>query len=154
MKRIVFAVGLVVVLVFGVAALAQTQAQPKSGSVEQELIKLENGWNDALVKHDWAFLEQILADDFLHTSSDGVVSAKAQEIAYFKSGEMLVTSAVSDDFKVHVYGDAAVVTFRDTDKSQSKGKDTSGQNRITDTWVKLAGRWRCVAEHESRITQK
>jgi len=153
MRRIVVYV-CTTVLVLAVALVAQTPGQPKSGSVEQELIKLENGWNDALVKHDWAFLDQILADDFLHTSSDGVVSTKAQEMAYFKSGEILVTSAVADDFKVRVYGDAAVVTFRDTDKSQSKGKDTSGQYRITDTWVRLAGRWRCEAEHESRIAQK
>ncbi len=153
MKRIVLAVGLVF-LVFVAAILARTQAQPKSESVEQELIKLENGWNDALVKHDWAFLEQILADNSLHTDSDGAVSTKAQVIAYFKSGEILITSAVADDFKVRVYGDAAVVSFRCTDKSQSKGKDTSSQGRITDTWVKLAGRWRCVAGHESRITQK
>jgi ketosteroid isomerase-like protein len=61
---------------------------------------------------------------------------------------------VADDFKVRVYGDAAVVTFRITYKSQSKGKDTSGQERITDTRVKLAGRWQCVASHESRIAQK
>jgi ketosteroid isomerase-like protein len=153
MKRIVFAVGLVV-LVFGVAILAQTQTQPKSGSVEQELMKLENGWNDALVKHDWAFLERIWADDVGITDSDGIFSTKAQELAKLKSGEEVLTSAVADDFKVRVYGDVAVVTFRITYKSRSKGKDTSGQERITDTWVKLAGRWQCVASHESRIAQK
>jgi uncharacterized membrane protein YczE len=59
MKRIVFAVGLVV-LVFGVAILAQTQ----TGSVEQELIKLENEWAKSVVKLDLAFMERILADDY------------------------------------------------------------------------------------------
>jgi hypothetical protein len=153
MKRIAIAVS-VVVLVSAVAVWTQTPAQSKSGSVEQELITLENGWNDSLVKHDWAFLDQIIADDYTGTDSDGIVSAKAQEMATLKSGETVVTSAVADDFKVRVYGDAAVVTFRFTDKSQSKGKDTSGQFRITDTWVKSAGRWQCVAGHTSRIAQK
>jgi len=41
MKRIAFAV-CVVVLVLAVAAWAQTPAQPKSESVQQELINLEN----------------------------------------------------------------------------------------------------------------
>ena len=59
MKRIVFAVGLVV-LVFGVAILAQTQ----TGSVEKELLKLEQEWSAALVKSDLAFLDKIEADDF------------------------------------------------------------------------------------------
>jgi hypothetical protein len=149
MKRIAIAVS-VAVLVFGAAVLAQTQ----TGGVEQELMKLENGWNDALVKHDWAFLERIWADDVGITDSDGILSTKAQELAKLKSGEEVLTSMVADDFKVRVYGDAAVVTFRITYKSQSKGKDTSGQERITDTWFKLAGRWQCVASHESRIAQK
>jgi hypothetical protein len=151
MKRIVFAVGLVV-LVFGVAILAQTQTT--SGSVEQELIKLENGWNDALVKHDWTFIDGILADDYITTDSDGIVAAKAQEMAILKSGEEAVTSAVADDFRVRVYGDAAVVTYRWTYKNQVKGKESTGQERYTDTWVKLAGRWQCVAGHASRIAQK
>ena len=80
MKRIVFAVGLVV-LVFGVAALAQTQAQPKSGSVEQELVKLENGWGEAIVKRDAASIDilrdRIIADEFI-MMFDGSVFTKAQ----------------------------------------------------------------------------
>ncbi len=128
MKRIAFAVGLVV-LVFGVAILAQTQ----TASVEQELIK---------------------ADDFINTDSDGVVKTKAQTMSSLKSGEEVVTSAVNDDFRVRVYGDAAVVTFHFASKSQTKGKDTSVQERITDTFIKLAGRWQVVAEHVSKIAQK
>ena len=49
MKRIVPAAGLVI-LVFGLAILAQTQ----TGSVEQKLIKLENEWAEAVVKRDAA----------------------------------------------------------------------------------------------------
>jgi hypothetical protein len=156
MKRIAFAV-CVAVLVLAVAVRAQTQTQPKSESVqhaEQELITLENGWNDAMVKHDWAFLDQIIADDYTGTDSAGIKSTKAQEIASLKSGDSVVTSAVADDFMVRVYGDVAVVTFRHTSKGEEKGKDTSGQFRITDTWVKSARRWQCVAGHSSRIAQK
>jgi hypothetical protein len=54
MKRMAFVV-CVVVLVLAVAVQAQTQAQPKSESVEQELIKLENGWMEAFLKSDIAF---------------------------------------------------------------------------------------------------
>ena len=149
MKRIVCVVGLVV-LVFGVVILAQTQTE----SVEQELIKLENGWIDALVNHDWAFIDGILADDYTTTDSDGIIATKAQEMAILKSGEEAITSAVADDFRVRVYGDAAVVTFRWTYKGQVRGKESLGEERYTDTWVKLAGRWQCVAIHASRIAQK
>jgi len=153
MKRIAIAV-FVVVLVFTVAIIAQTPAKPKSEHTEQELITLENGWNDAIVKHDWAFIDRILADDYVGTNIDGIVKTKAQTLASLKSDETVITSEVADDFRVRFYGDTAVVTFRISEKSQLKDKDTSLQERVTDIWVKIAGRWQCVAEHASRIAQK
>jgi ketosteroid isomerase-like protein len=152
MKRIAFAV-CVVVLVLAVTIIAQTQLiTKKRGSEEQELMKLENSWNDAMVKHDWAFLDQILADDYIWTDPDGNVWTKAQSLASLKSGEDVYTAAEADEIRVRVYGDAAVTTGRNTSKEQFKGKDISGQYRWTDMWVKdYAGRWRCVAGHSSRI---
>jgi hypothetical protein len=153
MKRIAVAV-CAVVLVFAVAIIAQTPAQPTSGSVEQELIKLEQDWANALVKADLAWLDRILADDYISTDSEGIVGNKAQEIATMKSGDYVLISTVLDNFKVHVYGVAAVYFGRSTDKAQFKGKDISGQYQWTDTWVKRDGRWQCVASHGSRIAQK
>jgi hypothetical protein len=149
MRRFAIALSLAA-LVFVAAILAKTQ----TGSVEQELIKLENGWNDAEVKQDWAFIDKILADDYISTNGDGVVSTKAQGMERLKSGEIVVMSAAADDFRVRVYGDAAVVTLRYASKSRTRGEETSEQERITDTWVKLAGRWQCVAAHYSRIARK
>ena len=140
----------VVVLVFGVAILAQTQTE----SVEQELLKLEQEWSNADLKNDWAVLDRILAEDYILTDSNGNVWTKAECLSLGKSGEDVVTSLASDDVNVHVYGDAAVVMQRLTIKETFKGKDVSGQLRTTDTWVKLSGRWQCVATHSSRIAQE
>jgi len=124
-------------------------------TAEQELIKLENRWNDAIVKHDWAFFDQILAEDYISTNFDGSVGIKADFLEFLKSGESVMASSIVDDMKVRIYGDAAVVTGRFTTvKELYQGKDLSGQYRLTDTWVKRAGRWQCVAEHVSRIAQK
>jgi ketosteroid isomerase-like protein len=153
MKRIAIVV-CVVVLVFAVTAWAQTPAKPKSLSAEQEIIKLENGWDDAEVKRDVAFLDRILADDYMSGHSDGTVTTKAQAIAEMKSGDYLVTSEVLNDYKVHVYGDTAVFLGHYTEKSTTKGKDTSGKSQSTDTWLKIAGRWQCVASNGSKVEQK
>jgi len=149
MKRIAIAVSLAV-LVFGAAILAQTQSE----SVEQELIKLENEANDAWVKRDVEAYARLLADDYLTTEPDGVMMTKAQDLAQLKPDENTTTSAIADDFRVRVYGDAAVVTFRLTYKNQAKGKESTGQERFTDVWIKRAGRWQCVSLHFSRIAQK
>jgi ketosteroid isomerase-like protein len=149
MKRIVFAVGLVV-LAFGVAILAQTQTE----SVERELINLEQQWGDALVKANLVFLDQILAEDYMFTSPVGEVLTKAQMLAELKSGEDVVSSVVNHDMKVRVYGDAAVVTGHSTYKQTVQGNDISGEYRWTDTWIRKDGRWQCVADHASRVAHK
>jgi ketosteroid isomerase-like protein len=144
----------VMILLFAVAVWAQNPAQSKGGSVEQQLIKLENEWNDAVVKRDLAFLDRILAEDITDTDYEGTVWTKAQDLAILKSGELAITSAIADGIKVRLYGNVAVVTGRNTSKSSFKGKDTSGQYRWTDTWVKRAGGWKCVASQSSKIVQK
>jgi len=156
MKRITIAVS-VVVLVLTVAILAQTSAQQTSESAEhaeQELITLENEWADAWVKRDVAFFDRIMADDYTWTSPWGEVLTKAHNLALVKSGEDVIKSWVLADIEVRVYGDAAVVSGRDTIKETYKGEDVSSQNRWTHTWVKRAGRWQCVAAHSSEIAQK
>ena len=95
-----------------------------------------------------------MTDDYIVTDADSNVSTKAQEIAFIRSGEFVVTSCVHHEMKVRVYGDTAVVTGRSTVKETYRGKDFIGQYRWTDTWIKRAGRWQCAAEHVSKIAQK
>jgi len=153
MKRMAFLVGLVV-LVFAVAIQAQTGAKPKAQTAEQELLKLEQEWTNADVKDDLALLDRVLADDWVITETDGSVWTKAQILAAKKTGEDKISTEVTDDIKVRVYGNAAVVTGRNTLKGIFKGRDLSGQERWTDTWIMKAGRWQCVATHISKIAGK
>ena len=156
MKRMAFLVGLVV-LIFAVGLAArQTTLTPrtKDVSAEQELLKLEQDWNNADLKNDWGPMDRILADDYVLTGSDGGVYNKNQCQASYKSGEGKVLALVTDDMKVRVYGDAAVVTMRAAIKEINKGKEESGVYRITNTWIKKAGRWQCVATHASKVAGK
>jgi ketosteroid isomerase-like protein len=153
MKRLAIAV-CVVVLVFTIGIIAQTPGQPKSGSAEQELIKLEKEWADAYMKRDLAFLDRIEAASVVMTDTEGNVFTKALDLEEVKSGVYTLKSWVNDEMKVDIYGDTAVVSGRNTSKSIWKGTEFSGSSRFTDTWVKIAGRWQCVASHSSKITQK
>lgn len=135
--------------------LSKLPAAPAdTAAVEQELLKLEDGWNDAYLKCDLAFLDRILADDCTDTDDEGTVWTKAQDIANLKSGEYKCTSAVSADRKVRVYGDTAIVTGHNTNQAQYKGVDKSGRYQWTDTWVRRDGHWQCVATHGSKIVEK
>ena len=148
MKNISIAVS-VIVLVFGAAILAQTQTE----SVEQELIKLENEWGEAIVKRDAASIDMLMADEFI-AIYDGSVFTKAQYFEFVKSMKEEILSFAMDEWQVRVYGDAGVVMARSTTKTRLAGKETTNQLRFTDIWVKRDGHWKCVAAHNSTIAQK
>ena len=142
-------------LAYGQAKKQASPAAPaKAPSAEQELIKLEKEWADAWVKGDVAALDRTLADDFVSTDFEGTLWDKAMTVALMKSGEHKVSSAVLDDMKARVYGDAAVVIGHATVKEIYKGKDLSGQYRFIDTFVKRGGRWQCVASQGTKIVKK
>jgi ketosteroid isomerase-like protein len=60
----------------------------------------------------------------------------------------------SEDFRVRVYGDSAVVTALTRTKGKFTGQDFSTQERATDVFVKRDGRWQCVLTHLTRFPSK
>jgi hypothetical protein len=87
----------------------------------------------------------------MDTDPGGAVESKKESLADLRSGDLKYTSAVNDEFTVHIYENAAVLNYRSTVKGQFKGNDVSGQYRMTDMWVKRDGRWQCVAAHQSKL---
>jgi hypothetical protein len=106
------------------------------------------------MKCDIAFLDRIEAADFVLTDSEGNILTKAMDLEEVKSGIYTLKWWVSEEMKVHIYGDAAVVTYSDKTRERYEGKDYDNHTRCTDTWVKINGRWQCVASHGSKIAQK
>ncbi len=136
-------------------ALGQTAANknPNSKAV-QEVLKVHKEYDEAIVRQDAAAYERLLADDFTYTTPDGQIASKAQEIAIAKSGDIKFESSQTDEVKVRVYGDAAVVTSRYTAKWSYKGRAFSETGRSTATFVKRNGRWQVMADHSSRVAQR
>lgn len=124
-----------------------------NATVEQTLRKIEQECADALVKGDATIFDRNLADTCSLTNSDGTVWDKPTFLATLKSGDLKFESSKIDQMKVQIYGSAAVVIYRTTDKGAYKGQDVSGQTQWTDTFVKTGGRWQIVADHGSHIAQ-
>jgi hypothetical protein len=138
-------------LVFSLSITPSTNA---ASSAEQELIQLTKDFSNAQIKRDVAFFEQRMRDDNIGIDEEGNLHNKAELIAGLKSGADTITSVVWEDIKARVWGDAGVVWMRFTQKSQSKGKDTSGTYQETDTWIKIDGRWQNVAGQWSKVVKK
>ena len=123
-------------------------------SAEREIIKLENAWNTAWQKGDGAFLEQLLATDYLDTGFDGITYTKAQNVANATSAVYRPKSFSLTDLRVRLYHDTAVVTGRNSIKAILKGNDTTAAYLFTDVYVKQNSRWQLVATQETRIPEK
>ena len=120
-------------------------------SDQQVLIQLEKDWDAAFRAKDLAFLENILADEFVATYGDGSLGNKAKEIELAKEFNKQVDSSVQDEFSVKIYGDTAVVWFRQTLTGPSKGKQLEVIYRYVDVFVLRSGRWQCVSSQSTRV---
>ena len=133
---------------FAVSVVGAQVANP----AERDILKLENDWSTAWQKKDAAFLQKLLADEYLSTDYEGATFTKTQDVA--NVAQSTTTSFALTDMKVHVYGDTAIVTGLNTIKATLKGKDISGAYRFTDVFVKRDGRWQVVATQSSLVTKK
>ena len=121
---------------------------PGAENTDQVLTKLENEWVAAIVKKDTATIDRLLAEDFSGTTDDTIYS-KADAIEDVKTGRH--ESLELDNIKIRTFGDAAVVTMGQTEKSQHGNIDFSGHYLFTDVWAKKNGQWFAVASHGSRV---
>lgn len=137
MKRIFFAV----LLVFGVTSFAA--AQYKKGSVEDKLIQLDKAWTFAELKGDKKAAGALVAEDYTGTTQRGEVENKAQYLAQIAPNADFVRS---DDYKVRVFGNTAIMTHRGTVEGVR-----NMQFRSTHIWMKRGGKWLVVAHHGGQI---
>ena len=135
------------------ASSAPVSASATSENVDQLLSKMEQDWVDALLKGDATFQDSILADDYIGVAPDGRISTKAQSVDEVRSGAFKTESMSINGIKVRVFGDVAVVTYGQSEKSQFQGKDTSGRSLWTDIFVKRNGKWQIAANHGSRVEE-
>jgi ketosteroid isomerase-like protein len=141
---------------FCVLAVALAVAAPASQrrpvqSDQDVLVDLERRWNAAFYQKDAAFIESILADDFVATYDDGSRGDKAKELALAAAFDRRVESAVPDEFTVKEYGDTAIVRFTLRVVGIRQGQRAETNLRYTDVWVIREGRWRCVSSHSTQI---
>ena len=121
-------------------------------SDQDVLIQLERQWNDAFYRKDMAFLQNVLADEYISTYEDGTKGDKAKELAATTTFNQHVDSSKQEDFIVKVYGDTAVVWFSLRLTGPKQGKPTEVLLRFVDVFVMRDGRWQCVSSQSTKVT--
>ena len=126
----------------------------KTSEAEEELLKVEKEFANAIVKNDPEAIGRFVADDWIIIDPDGGIVDRARFFEVIKSGVLTHQMMESEDLRVRVYGDSAVVTGLTRTKGKFMGQDFSTQERATDVFVKRDGCWQCVLSHLTRLTKK
>jgi ketosteroid isomerase-like protein len=123
-------------------------------TADSVLRRQEDGWAAALVKRDRAYFEQMLADRFVYTEDDRLMT-RADVLRDATSGSDRPTAAHNEDMVVHLFGNTGVVTGRLIVSGTGKAGKFDHHYRFTDTWVRQPdGRWQIVAAQDYLIPPK
>ena len=114
---------------------------------EAEIRRIEIEWGEAFLQRDLAALDRIIDDEYILTDPLGQVRDKSESIEAIKSSDVRFESTESDNIKVAINGDTAVVTARSTFRGCYKGWNMTGRYQYTDVFVKRSGAWRAVVSH-------
>jgi ketosteroid isomerase-like protein len=136
------------VLVIAVSSLSFAQE-------EQEIMKLEHQYYQAMIRNDVAGLNRLRSADFFATYARG----KSVERGNKMTGDInrnfrgdRYEAVKLEDQRVRIYGNAAVSTGLRTATFRTKeGKARVSKLRFTQFWVKQQGQWKMVAAQVTRF---
>jgi ketosteroid isomerase-like protein len=103
----------------------------------------------ALAAGDEDALRLLMHPDLKWTTHRGDVLSYDSYIDGNIHGDIRWHSQRLDDVRVAVVGDAAVLTALVTDEVHKDGRDQTLTLRLTQTWIRTEGAWRCLAGHAS-----
>lgn len=127
------------------------RAQPTHIEIEQQLRQMNDEWVKALVRHDTATLDRIMADDFVFTYPlEG--DDKVQFISDVVSGDLNVLQLTRANVSVRIWGHTAVLTGLDSAQWFYKGRDFSGKYKIVHIYTNRDDEWRLVAVQACPMT--
>ena len=121
--------------------------------MEEELLKLEAEFAEAIIKNDAGAIERLVTHEWIIINADGGITDKERFLEVINSGTLTHEMMESDKIRVRVYGESAVVTALTRTKGKFMGQEFSTHERATDFFVRLNGQWRCALTQLTRFTE-
>ena len=123
----------------------------QSAGPEAEVRNAERDWAAAVVAHDYAALEQILADQLIYAHSTGTVESKKEYLEKLRSNAQRYDVIKHASMKVKVYGDAAVTHSMVRMTGESGDEPFDNQLMMMHLWVMQDGNWRLAAHQTTML---
>jgi ketosteroid isomerase-like protein len=128
--------------------------QNRSSEMQEEILKLEEEFGQAMIKNDAEAIGRFLADDWIIIDPDGGIIDKSRFLGVIRSGALSHETTKSDDARVRIYENTATVTALTTTKGKYMGQEFTTLERATDVFVKQNGRWQFVLTQLTRFAKK
>ncbi len=122
--------------------------------IAAELIAVAHEWDQAMVRNDAQSIGRYMADDWTIVGPDGSMSDKATFLGLIESGALSHDVMSSEDFRIRIYGDTAVLLARGVSGGSYQGQRFREVERSSNVFVKQDGHWRCVLTHLSRLADR
>ena len=129
----------------------QTKPAKDDANIKVEVLKLEQEREQALLRNDADWFERVFADDIDY---NGGTLTKQQIVEEIRSRQRTWQAVRHDEYRVRVYGNTAVVTYRSGSTMVYKGKVATTLAHTTDVYVKQSGVWRAVVHHVTPIAKQ
>ena len=111
------------------------------------LTELNRGYINSVQTSDIQRFDEILAEDFLCSTPDGLLLNKAEFLKH-TAAPVHILNLEARDVQVRIMGDFAIIHARTTFTRQD---GQSGSGRYTDTWARRNGRWLATSAHVTRL---
>jgi ketosteroid isomerase-like protein len=120
--------------------------------VSEELQRIEEEWAAAVAESDVGAARDILADDFVLTSSGGVSEHMPREEWLTALPALDTRSLECTDVFVRELGDVAVVRARLRWEATMGDRDLTGEYLVADVFKREGGRWKASWRISTRVT--
>lgn len=135
----------VALCLIGTSLLMSAQENPDTAAVRAQEMK----WADAYRLRQVDVLSSLIDDNYVITFEDGSVHGKLGLVSHTAKSSEKVEVADFSDLKIRIHGDTAVVTGSYHERGESDGKRYDYNDRLTDVWMKIQGKWKLIASHYS-----
>jgi ketosteroid isomerase-like protein len=112
---------------------------------------LHKQYDNAWLTEDVRMLERLFADDLVQVDPEGLVRSKSDVRNDLRTGAMKFEVGYSENVRVHVYGNTAVVLGDWTEKGQYKGQPFGQKTRNVVIYVKRENGWQVVSDQATAV---
>jgi hypothetical protein len=122
-------------------------------SDEQQIVKLFEDGDRALIAADFAEIQRIFSDEYVQYDETGKPSTKQEVLNNLKSGVIRYISMISTGRQIRLLvQDVAIVHGSEEDEVEQGGKRFPIHYVYMDAVVKRNGKWQIVASQLARVS--